>query len=99
MSLDKVEIEVLQTPIFSKKKIKLHKNQIKDLGKAVKAIIENPEAGTKKKGILSGVRVYKFKMVNHESLLAYQWDPKRRILVALGVHENFYRDVENSISS
>jgi len=99
MSLDKVGIEVLQTPLFAKRKKKLHKNQIKDLDIAVKAIIDNPEVGTKKKGILSDVWIYKFKMVNQENLLAYQWNPERRILIALGVHENFYRDVEKSITS
>jgi hypothetical protein len=27
-------------------------------------------------------------------LLAYEWDPKQRLLLALGVHENFYRDLK-----
>lgn len=97
MNLDKTGIKVFQTPIFAKRKKKLHKNQIKDLDKAVKAIVENPEIGVRKKGILSDVWIYKFKMVNQENLLAYQWDSESRILVALGVHENFYQDVEKSL--
>ena len=35
-------------------------------------------------------------MVKQENLLAYQWDSKTRILVALGVHENFYKEIERS---
>ncbi|MCW8443625.1 type II toxin-antitoxin system RelE/ParE family toxin [Fluoribacter gormanii] len=27
-------------------------------------------------------------------LLAYEWDPALRILLALGVHQNFYRDLK-----
>ena len=96
MSSVKKEIEVLQTPVFAKRKKKLHKNQIKDLDKVIKEIIKNPEIGTRKKGNLSDVWVYKFKMVKQENLLAYQWDSETRKLVALGVHENFYRDIEQS---
>ncbi|MFT4058013.1 MAG: type II toxin-antitoxin system RelE/ParE family toxin [Legionella sp.] len=31
---------------------------------------------------------------HQQFLLAYEWDPALRILLALGVHENFYRDLE-----
>ena len=41
-------------------------------------------------------RVYKFDCVNQQYLLAYEYDPKTRILLALGVHENFYRDLKNA---
>ena len=93
MSSVKKKIEVLQTPMFAKRKKKLHKNQIKDLDKAITEIIKNPKIGTRKKGNLSDVWVYKFKMIKQENLLAYQWDPNTRKLIALGVHENFYRDI------
>jgi mRNA-degrading endonuclease RelE of RelBE toxin-antitoxin system len=88
------KIEVLQTPMFAKRVKKLHKNQKKDLDKAITEIIKDPKIGTQKKGNLSDVWVYKFKMVKQENLLAYQWDSKTRKLIALGVHENFYRDIE-----
>ena len=95
MSLHKMAVEIFQTPTFAKKRKKLHKNQIKDLDKAIKIIVENPKIGTQKKGNLSDVWVYKFKIVKQENLLAYQWDSKTRKLITLGVHENFYRDVEH----
>ncbi|MFN9816901.1 MAG: type II toxin-antitoxin system RelE/ParE family toxin, partial [Pseudanabaena sp.] len=75
-------------------KKKLNKNQIKDLDNAVREIIKNPEIGEQKKGDLADVWVYKFRMVDRENLLAYQWDEKTRTLIALGVHENFYRDIK-----
>lgn len=88
------EIQVFQTPLFSKIKKKLKKNQIKDLDNAVREIIKNPQLGEQKKGDLADVWVYKFRMVDRENLLAYQWDEKTRTLIALGVHENFYRDIK-----
>ena len=88
------EIQVFQTPLFSKIKKKLKKNQIKDLDNAVREIIKNPELGEQKKGDLADVWVYKFRMVDRENLLAYQWDEKARTLISLGVHENFYRDIK-----
>ncbi|MCE3238565.1 MAG: ParE-like toxin of type bacterial toxin-antitoxin system, partial [Gammaproteobacteria bacterium] len=30
-------------------------------------------------------------------LLGYEWNIKQRLLVALGVHENFYRDLKKKI--
>ena len=88
------EIQVFQTPLFSKIKKKLKKNQIKDLDNAIREIIKNPELGEQKKGDLADVWVYKFRMVDRENLLAYQWDEKTRTLISLGVHENFYRDIK-----
>ncbi len=88
------EIQVFQTPLFSKIKKKLKKNQIKDLDNALREIIRNPELGEQTKGDLADVWVYKFRMVDQENLLAYQWDEKTRTLIALGVHENFYRDIK-----
>ena len=88
------EIQVFQTSLFSKIKKKLKKNQIKDLDNAVREIIKNPELGEQKKGDLADVWVYKFRMIDRENLLAYQWDEKTRTLISLGVHENFYRDIK-----
>ena len=87
-------ISVSQMPAFKKAFKKLHKNQQEEVKKAIKQIIKNPELGAAKKGDLSAVYVYKFKIRNQEYLLAYEWDPQERILLALGVHENFYRDLK-----
>lgn len=89
-----MEIEILQTPVFAKQKKKLKNNQIKDLDEAVQELVKHPEIGERKIGDLADIWVHKFRMVKQEYLLAYQWDNKKRILIALGVHENFYRDLK-----
>ncbi|GGI79200.1 type II toxin-antitoxin system RelE/ParE family toxin [Legionella impletisoli] len=88
------KISVSQMPAFKRVFKKLHKNQKEEVKKAIKKIMDNPELGTAKKGDLSGIYVYKFKNKNQEYLLAYEWDPEERVLLALGVHENFYRDLK-----
>jgi len=88
--------QVLQTPTFKKAVKKLHQNQKKDLDKAVKELIEDPLLGEQKKGDLSFLRVYKFKMHKQLTLLGYSYqDGKVTLeLMALGSHENFYRDIK-----
>ena len=83
-------------PLFKKfyKKLPLQKKEIVD--QAIKNIIVNPKLGEEKKGDLYNVFVYKFKIHHQEMLLAYEWDPTKRILLALAVHENFYRDLKKN---
>ena len=90
-------IKVYQTRLFRNQKKKLKKNYIKALDKAIESIRENPKIGQQKTGDLARVWVYKFSIVNQQFLLAYLWDEKSRILIALGTHENFYRDLKKSI--
>ena len=85
---------VSQMPAFKKAFKKLHNDKKAAIKKAIKKIVESPEIGTAKKGDLSGVYVYKFKVNNQGYLLAYEWLPQERILLALGVHENFYRNLK-----
>lgn len=89
-------ISVVQTPTFSRQIKKLHKNQKKDLDQAVSIILANPLIGEMKKGDLDGIQVYKFRMTNQLMLLAYEFyeNELRLILVAVGSHENFYRDLK-----
>jgi mRNA-degrading endonuclease RelE of RelBE toxin-antitoxin system len=89
-----LKISIVQTPIFAKQKKKVKNNQIKELDRAVQEIVKHPEIGERKIGDLADIWVYKFRMVKQEHLLAYQWDSEKRILIALGVHENFYRDLK-----
>ena len=89
-------MNILQTPTFRKYVKKMHKNQKKYLDQAINKIAQNPSIGEMKKGDLSGVLVYKFKIINKLILLAYQFDDDEDLLVllALGSHENFYRDLK-----
>ena len=90
-------MEVLQTNRFKKAYKKLHPNQVAEVNKAIKAIINDPEIGEQKKGSLSWLRVYKFKVLGQLTLLGYSVETTGRIvltLVDIGSHENFYRDLQ-----
>ncbi len=88
--------KVLQTPSFKKAAKKLKKNQKADLDDAVRDLMENPMLGEQKKGDLSFMRVYKFKMVKQLTLLGYSYEDGAVVLelLTLGTHENFYRDAK-----
>ena len=90
-------MEILQTRSFKNQIKKLHKKQLSEVHEAIKTIMHDPLIGDMKKGDLGGVRVYKFKMANQLTLLAYEFeeDVLRLVLLALGSHENFYRDLKN----
>ena len=89
-----VGMDILQTNSFARKAKKLHRNQKIELDNAIKAIIASPSIGTEKKGDLKGIYVHKFKMVKQQVLIAYQYNEKELILLALGDLENFYRDLK-----
>lgn len=85
---------MLQSTPFRRAYKKLHPNQKADVDDAVTAIIADPTLGEAKKGDLAGVYVYKFQCVGQLFLLAYEYDPATRLLLLLGSHENFYRDLK-----
>jgi len=90
-------VEVLQTNRFRKAYRKLHTNQLGEVNKAIKAIIKDPYLGEQKKGSLSWLRVYKFKVQKQLTLLGYSIKKNGEIvltLVEIGSHENFYRDIK-----
>jgi mRNA interferase RelE/StbE len=87
-------VTVYQANAFSRAYKKLHTSQQADVDDAVAAIVANPEIGEQKKGDLRGVFVYKFKSNGQLMLLAYEYDPATRMLLLLGSHENFYRELK-----
>jgi hypothetical protein len=90
-------IVVLQEREFKVAYRKLHPNQKKAVNAAILEIVGNPLIGIEKKGDLKGVFVHKLKCLDRLFLMAYQWDPLTRTLLALGVHENFYRDMKRGL--
>ena len=88
-------VEVLMMPPFKRVYKKMHANQKEAVNEAIASIVENPEAGELKKGDLVGVYVHKFQCVNQLMLLSYEYDPQTIILLYLGVHENFYRNMKS----
>ena len=87
-------MQVLQTAMFKRAYKRLHPNQKADVDDAVASIVRDPAIGATKKGDLLGVFVYKFKSNGQLILLAYEYDPATRMLLLLGSHENFYRDLK-----
>ncbi|MBV1876825.1 MAG: type II toxin-antitoxin system RelE/ParE family toxin [Pseudomonadales bacterium] len=89
-------ITVLQTPTFKKAVKKLKPNHKKELDLAVQSIMENPVLGEQKKGDLAFLRVYKFNLNKQLTLLGYSFSDGTLTLelMALGSHENFYRDIK-----
>ncbi len=85
---------IKQMPAFKRAYKKLHPNQKSRVDEEIQAIVKDPTLGQEKKGDLAGVFVHKFRVRNQEMLLAYEWLPKERLLLALGVHENFYRHLK-----
>lgn len=92
-------LKVSAVPTFLRAAKKLHANQKTVLDDAVREIATQPSVGEEKCGDLAGVFVYKFKMNGQEFLLAYEVLPNKQVpdellLLALGSHENFYRNLK-----
>lgn len=88
-------LKVTATPVFSKAVKKLHAKDKESVDDAVRAIAANPTIGEMKKGDLLGIRVYnKFRINKQEVLLSYSVGSDQLLLVAVGSHESFYRDMK-----
>ncbi|CAE6870283.1 hypothetical protein R69746_08733 [Paraburkholderia aspalathi] len=87
-------ISIRVTPTFERAAKKLHARDKKDLDKAVREIAADPAIGVAKKGDLTGVYVHKFKINKQEVLLSYQYTASKIVLLSLGSHENFYRNLK-----
>jgi mRNA-degrading endonuclease RelE of RelBE toxin-antitoxin system len=88
-----------QTNHFKRTVKKMKKNNKLLLDEAVKEIINNPFLDTLKVGDFAGVRVYKYKVISSQYLLAYFYNEtiKKIILLEIGFHENFYRDLKKQV--
>ncbi len=93
-------MRIEQTRSFKKSIKKLHLKQKKDLDDAVRSIIDDTIQGEEKKGDLAGVRVFKFKMINSLSLLAYTYEEESKLITLLKIssQENFYRDLKEELN-
>jgi len=87
-------VQVLQSAVFKRAYKRLHPNQKADVDDAVADIVKDPTLGVEKKGDLAGVFVHKFKSNGQLTMLAYEYDPGTRLLLLLGSHEKFYRDLK-----
>ena len=87
------DVAILQMPAFKRVYKKLAASHQAMVDDAVRTIVAKPEIGEAKMGDLAGVYVHKFPLNRQQMLLAYEWNPNTRVLLLLGSHENFYRDL------
>jgi mRNA-degrading endonuclease RelE of RelBE toxin-antitoxin system len=92
-------LRVLDTQTFNKAVKKLFPRDKKTVDDAIKKIANDPMLGKEKRGDLAGAFVYKFKLNKQEVLLSYcllpnKENPGEIVLLSLGSHENFYRDLK-----
>lgn len=89
-----MSIRIIQASGFLRAYKRLHNNHKDAVDAAIAIVVLEPEAGQARKGDLAGVFVYKFDCVNQVYLLAYEYDPQTRVLLLVGAHENFYRNLK-----
>jgi len=97
----KPERSVVQAPRFAKSKRHLPAAAQLAVDETVKALMSDPLAGEPKTGALKGIRVVKFKVGPQQLLLAYQFNEKQNVIeiLAVGPHENFYRDLRRYLDA
>lgn len=88
--------EVRQTRRFARQYKKLRDKTAADVDAAVVAVQSDPHSGERKKGDLSSLWVHKFRSAGQLYLLGYTFDDGIQLvyLEAVGLHENFYRDMK-----
>jgi hypothetical protein len=62
----------------------------------IKRVVSEPSCGEEKKGDLAGVSVHKLRVQDQLYLLAYEHDVDTLYLLAIGIHEKFYRDLKKN---
>ncbi|OPY66810.1 MAG: hypothetical protein A4E57_02612 [Syntrophorhabdaceae bacterium PtaU1.Bin034] len=78
-------MNVVQSPYFRRAYKKLHRNQVKPVNDAIRHILSDSTCGEEKKGDLTAVRVYKFRVLDQQFLLAYEHDEQMLFLLGLGL--------------
>ena len=87
-------IEWQFTSSFKKSFKKLDKPLKKGVEKGLDEIKINPDLGKQKHCDLSEVFIHKVKIKSQQILIAYTYDSINGVFVAVGFHENFYRDLK-----
>ena len=86
---------------FTNTKKKLPRTLREELDRQADLICQDPSIGTQKAGDLRRVWVHKFNLLGRRYLLAYSIYEEAKVvtLLAIGGHENFYRDLKNYLKS
>ena len=89
-------VDIYESRRFTKALSKLSPEQLLLVEDEIEKIIDNPNIGETKKGVLSHLKVHKFKMDNQQLLLGYSWiENKIEIyLLHFASHNNFYQKMK-----
>lgn len=87
-------MKIIQSRSFEQRVKKFNQAQKIILDEQIKLILENPDIGDEKKGDLSEVYVYKFKIKTIQYLLAYRFNVEQLEMIMIGPHQNYYRDLK-----
>lgn len=88
--------QILKTRRFTRSVKRMHPNVAKATHEAIAVIAKDPTLSEEKKSNLEFFFVYKFHVLDVQYLLAYliNEELKEIVLMAIGPHENFYRDLK-----
>lgn len=92
-------LQVFQSPVFERQKKHLHPKEIGILDDVIRRLSDDPQIGQEKKGDLAGVCVYKFKVKTRLLLHAYEFNDSELLLISIGSHQHFYRDLKRYIKT
>lgn len=100
MTLPPEERPVTALPRFLRVKKKWPADLQQILDGEIRKILANPLRGEPKKGALAGIRVHKFTHQRQLYLIGFQIGKGGEVcLLALGSHENFYRDLQKHLKA
>lgn len=101
MSRGALPYQLFAVPKFKRIKKKLPRPLRTELDKQVRILCSNPRVGEAKTGDLQGVRVHQFGFLGQRYLLACSVDGSEEVIcfLAVGGHENFYRDLKKYLKS
>ena len=87
---------IVRTRRFTRTAKRMHPNVAKATHEAIAGLAEDPTSGEEKRSDLEFFFVYKFHVFDVQYLLAYLVDEEAKeiVLIAVGPHENFYRDLK-----
>jgi len=88
-------MKILQSRSFERKVKIFTKRQKSILDVEIRKIMDKPSIGSEKKGDLRGVYVHKFKIQAVQYLLSYKFLGNDLVLIMIGPHENYYRDLKS----
>ena len=88
-------VRVIQASGFLRACKRPHNNKKDAVDVALAVNVSQLEGGQASKGDLADLPMYAFDCVNQVYLPAYEYNPQTRVLLLVGAHESFYRNLKH----